>query len=46
MYGKEGLRGEANPMYGKRREQCPQWNGGRKVRRDGYVLAAVVDNAS
>lgn len=34
MWGKGNL-GTANPMFGKR---SPRWNGGRKVRKDGYVL--------
>ena len=37
MYGK-GMKGETNPMYGKRGEQCANWKGGRKIRRDGYTL--------
>jgi len=41
MYGKPGLRGEANPMHGKRMSRSPKWAGGRKIRKDGYVLVAV-----
>lgn len=43
MYGR-GLAGKANPMYGKRKELAPRWNGGRKVRKDGYVLVVAPDN--
>lgn len=35
------LTGAANPSYGKRREQSPRWKGGRKVRKDGYVLVVA-----
>jgi len=37
MYGK-GLSGSANPMSGRTGERHPAWKGGRKVRKDGYVL--------
>lgn len=37
MYGK-GLRGALNGMFGKTREQSHTWKGGRRVRKDGYVL--------
>jgi hypothetical protein len=37
MYGR-GLMGEANPMYGRTGEQNPNWKGGRKIRKDGYVM--------
>ena len=37
MY-KKGQAGEKNGMFGKRREQSMQWKGGRKIRKDGYVL--------
>lgn len=40
MHGK-GLTGDSNPMYGRTREQSPNWKGGRKVRKDGYVLIAA-----
>jgi hypothetical protein len=40
MYGR-GMSGEANPMYGKRGALAPRWTGGRKVRKDGYVLVAA-----
>lgn len=43
MYGK-GLSGEANGMYGKRGEECPNWKGGRKVRKDGYTLVVAPDD--
>lgn len=42
MYGK-GRSGASNPMYGKRREQNYGWKGGRKVRKDGYVLVKAPD---
>jgi hypothetical protein len=37
MFGK-GLIGKANGMYGKRGKETPSWRGGRKIRKDGYVL--------
>lgn len=43
MYGK-GLKGADNPMYGKRGEQCINWKGGRKVRKDGYTLVVAPDD--
>lgn len=43
MYGR-GLPGEANPMYGKRKHLAPRWKGGRKIRRDGYVLVVAPDD--
>jgi hypothetical protein len=43
MFGR-GLRGADNPMFGKRRELSARWKGGRKIRRDGYVLIAVPDD--
>lgn len=43
MYGK-GLSGPANPMYGKRKEQSKSWKGGRKTRKDGYVIIRVADD--
>jgi hypothetical protein len=42
MYGR-GMIGPANPMYGKIGPANPQWKGGRKVRRDGYVLVIAPD---
>ena len=33
--------GAANPMYGKRGEQCPRWKGGKKVRKNGYTLVVA-----
>jgi len=39
MYGK-GQSGPENPMYGLRGPLSPRWKGGRKVRKDGYVLVA------
>lgn len=41
MFGKPGMAGKANPMYGKRMEQSARWKGGRKIRKDGYILVAV-----
>lgn len=43
MFGK-GMKGEANPMFGKRKELSPRWNGGRKVRKDGYTLVVAPDD--
>jgi len=43
MYGK-GLKGADNPMYGKRGPLAPRWNGGRKLRKDGYVFVVVPDD--
>ncbi len=43
MYGK-GFKGADNPMYGKRGEQCANWKGGRKIRKDGYTLVVAPDN--
>lgn len=40
MYGR-GLAGETNPMYGKRLDKAPRWKGGRKIRKDGYVLVVA-----
>ena len=37
MYG-HGMSGDANPMFGKTGPLSPRWNGGRKIRRDGYSL--------
>ena len=37
MYGR-GLSGADNPMHGKVRDANPAWRGGRKIRKDGYVL--------
>ncbi len=42
-YGK-GLTGSDNPMYGKRKELSPRWRGGRKIRKDGYVLIVAPDD--
>ncbi len=36
--------GAANPMFGKRKEKAPRWTGGRKVRKDGYVLIVAPDD--
>jgi hypothetical protein len=37
MYG-HGHYGEANGMHGRYGTANPAWRGGRKVRRDGYIL--------
>jgi hypothetical protein len=45
MYGKGHLiKGKANPMYGKTGSQNPAWKGGRKIRKDGYILAYAPDH--
>jgi hypothetical protein len=31
-------------MYGRRREKSPSWKGGRKIRKDGYVVVRVDDD--
>lgn len=36
--------GENNPMFGKRKAASHRWKGGRKIRRDGYVLICVPDD--
>jgi hypothetical protein len=41
MYGKPGQVGEANGMYGRTGSANPNWHGGRKVRKDGYVLVVA-----
>lgn len=43
MFGK-GKSGPENPMYGKTKEENPAWKGGRKVRKDGYVLIYAPDH--
>lgn len=43
MFGK-GRLGSDNPNFGKRKELSHHWKGGRKVRKDGYVLVAAPDN--
>jgi hypothetical protein len=42
MYGK-GMRGKDNPMYGRVKDLSPRWKGGRKIRKDGYVLVVADD---
>lgn len=37
MYGR-GRFGPKNTMYGRRGAAAPRWKGGRKIRKDGYVL--------
>lgn len=36
--------GDDNPMHGKRKNDAPRWNGGRKTRADGYVLVVAPDD--
>lgn len=36
--------GADNPMYGRRKAAAPQWQGGRKVRKDGYTLVVAPDD--
>ena len=43
MFGVQRF-GKDNPMFGKRKDECSLWKGGRKVRKDGYVLIAVADD--
>lgn len=38
MYGKPGMRGKDNPMYGKTGTQHPNYKGNRKVHPDGYIM--------
>ena len=37
MFGK-GQSGSDNGMFGRTKESNPAWNGGRKIRKDGYIL--------
>ncbi len=30
--------GKDNPMFGRTKSSSPRWTGGRKIRKDGYVL--------
>lgn len=42
MYGRGDLiAGERNGMYGRTGSDCPNWKGGRHVRKDGYVRVTV-----
>lgn len=43
MYGTR-FNGTDNPMYGRRRALSPRWKGGRKVRKDGYILVVAPDD--
>ena len=43
MFGVQRF-GKDNPMFGKRKAECSLWKGGRKVRKDGYVIIAVADD--
>ncbi len=36
--------GPLNPNYGKRKAASHKWKGGRKIRKDGYVLVVAPDN--
>ena len=38
MYGRHNFAGERNPNFGKFGDKSPTWRGGRKVRKDGYIL--------
>jgi hypothetical protein len=42
-FGK-GISGKDNPMFGRTGDKCPRWNGGRKTRKDGYVLVTAPPN--
>jgi hypothetical protein len=42
MFGVRWL-GPSNPNYGKRKEASHHWKGGRKIRKDGYVLVVAPD---
>lgn len=33
--------GADNPMFGKRQHLSPRWKGGRKIRKDGYILVVA-----
>ena len=43
MYGR-GKSGSDNPMFGKIKDKAPRWTGGRKKRKDGYVMIVAPDN--
>jgi hypothetical protein len=43
MYGIH-RNGKDNPMYGRRKELSTQWRGGRKIRKDGYILVMAPDD--
>lgn len=43
MFGK-GQLGPQNPMYGRTGSRSPRWKGGRKVRKDGYILVQAPEN--
>jgi len=43
MYGK-GMKGSDNPMYGMRNEKAPRWTGGRRIRKDGYIVIVAPDD--
>jgi hypothetical protein len=44
MYGR-GRFGPDNPAYGKRKDAATgRWKGGRKIRKDGYILVVAPDD--
>ena len=43
MFGR-GCCGSDNGMFGRTRESSPAWHGGRKTRKDGYILVAAPKN--
>jgi len=44
MFGKPGPRGEKNYMFGRKGALCPAWKGGKKIRKDGYILVSTPKN--
>ncbi|MCJ7791874.1 MAG: HNH endonuclease [Dehalococcoidia bacterium] len=38
MFGKEGCKGAKNGMFGRTGSDSPAFKGGRKIRKDGYIL--------
>lgn len=44
MFGKGGFKGKDNPMFGKVGPLNPAWKGGRKIRKDGYILVYAPDH--
>jgi hypothetical protein len=40
MYGSD-QKGNKNGMFGKTGENCSRWKGGKKIRKDGYILNYV-----
>lgn len=43
MYGK-GRAGQNNPMFGKTKERSPRWTGGKRTRKDGYIVVVAPDD--